>query len=157
MPRTKPDLILNDVGEPRRIVLDVSQVRPGRLTLLEALDMGDAAGIDSDDFVRVLQGGSKAQKAKLLYAFAWVLARRTEPEITFAEVCTYHLTIAGKVPTEGDAERDAKRAKAVASVAKLAGVSPREAEAMTMAEVKAVTDLAPRRTTRQPVRRRRVG
>jgi hypothetical protein len=157
MPPTKPDLILNEIAEPRRILLDVSQIRPGRLTLLEALDLGEASGIEVDNFVSILESGSTSDKARLLYAFAWVLARRAEPDLTYTEVCTYNLTVQGKIPTDADRAADAKRAKAVASVAKLAGVTPREAEAMTMAEVRAVTELAPKRTRAQPIRRRRAG
>lgn len=158
MQQSKPDLILSEPEEPpRKVFLDVSQIRPGKLTLLEALDMGEAAGVDPDDFTRILERGKAPQKARLIYAFAWVLARRTEPELTFAEVCTYDLTVTGKAPSAEDHATDAKRGKAVAAVAKLAGVSPREAEQMTMAEIKAVTDLTPKPRTRQVARRRRAG
>jgi hypothetical protein len=156
MQQEKPDLILNDdSAEPRKVFLDVSQIRPGKLTLLEALDMGEAAGVNPDDFSRILDRGSQAKKARLIYAFAWVLARRAEPELTFAEVCTYDLTVTGRPPTAEENRADELRAKAVASVAKIAGVSPREAEQMTMAEVKAVTELTPKPRIRQGARRRR--
>lgn len=158
MPQSKPDLILDASGEdtpPRKIYLDVSQIRPGKLTLLEALDMAEAADVSPDSFTRVLTRGSGARKARLIYAFAWVLARRAEPGLTFAEVCTYDLTVTGKPATEQDHKADAERAKALASVAKIAGVSTRQAEQMTMAEVNAVADLTPKPRARQAARRRR--
>jgi hypothetical protein len=154
----KPDLILNETEEtPRKVFLDVSQIRPGKLTLLEALDMGDAAGVDPDNFMRVLSRGRAQDKARLIYAFAWVLARRSEPELTFAEVCTYDLTVTGKPATAEETAKEAKRAKATAAVAKLAGVSTREAEQMTIAEIHAVTELTPKPRVRQVARRRRAG
>src|SRR5262245_21287722 len=128
MPESKPDLILSESEAPRKVFLDVGQIRPGKLTLLEALDMGEAAKVDPDDFMRILERGSPATKARLIYAFGWVLARRAEPEITFEEFCTYDLTVTGKPATDAVHESDAKRAKAITAVAKIAGVSPREAE-----------------------------
>lgn len=159
MPQDKPDLILNDEAPPpRKVFLDVSQIRPGKLTLLEALDMGEAADVDPDDFQRILQRGNAGQKARLIYAFAWVLARRSEPDLTFEEVCTYDLTVTGKPPTEQDRANDVKRATAVAAVAKIARVSPREAEQMSMAEVEAVAEIAAKSVRpRQGARRRRAG
>lgn len=158
MPRKKPDLILSsDIPEPRQIFLDVSQVRPGRLTLLEALDMAEASDVDPDNFVVILQTGTQRQKAKLLYAFAWILARRSEPEISYDEILKCNLIVQGKMPTDADRDRDEKRAKAIAAVSKVAGIPPSEAENLTMAEVKAFTDLVPKRPIRQGARRRRVG
>lgn len=159
MPQTKPDLVVSDLLTEvplRKLVINVADVRPGRLTLMEALDIAEASGFDADDFTRVLQRGTLRQKARLLYAFAWVVARRIEPDLTYEEVCTYQLDVKGE-PASG--KDDAKRAEAVVAVAALAGVSPDEAEQMTIAEVQAVSDLHRKRNVKRAAapRRRRVG
>ena len=149
----RPDLILDDLPEPRRITLNVAAVTPGNLTLLEALDISEASGIDTDDFVSVLQSKGTHTQALLLYALAWVLARRTEPDLTFEEVKTYHLEVKGTPATEEQVEREQKRAGIIAGVAMLSGVTPDEAEQMTVAEVSAVTSITKAR--RRNVKRKR--
>lgn len=158
MQQTKPDLVVSDLlteHPARKLIINVVDIQPGRLTLLESLDIVDASGIDAARFGYVLGKGSLRDKARLMYAFAWVVARRVEPELTFEEVCTYSLEVRGTAPSS---EAEKKRAAAVVAVATLAGVSTEEAKNMTIAEVAAVTDLhkrrAPKRTT---PRRRRAG
>lgn len=151
---TMPDLVVSDLLkiEPRTIRINVADVHAGRLTLMEALDIMDASGIDSTQFERIMEAGTMRQKAKLLYAMAWVMARRVEPELTYAETCTYHLEIHG-TPLDDDAE--AKKAKAIMGVAALAKVSPAEAKNMTMAEVGALVEYNKPKPKRVNVRRRR--
>jgi len=159
MPERKPDLIVSDLLTEypvRKLIINVADIHPGRLTLLEALDIMEASGIDSNQFVSVMSRGSLRRKAALLYAMAWVVARRSEPDLTYEEVCTYQLEVKGKPVDDKVAE---ERAKAVVGVAALAGVSPEEAKQMTIQEVAAVTDLAKRKIVkRNPApRRRRTG
>lgn len=156
MQRAKPDLVVSDLiaETPRRkLILRVSDVHPGSLTLLEALDIVDAVGIPSSEFGRIMEQGKLRQKALLMMAVAWVVARRAEPDLTFAEVCTYQLEVVGD-PV--DDEKAQARADAIVGVAALAGVTPDEAEKMTMAEVAAVTRLHTKRTVARtrPTRRR---
>jgi hypothetical protein len=151
----KPDLVVSDLiaSTPRRkLILRVSDIHPGSLTLLEALDIMDASGIPSSEFVRVMESGKLRQKALLMMAVAWVVARRVESDLTFEEVCTYQLEVIGD-PV--DDERARKRAETVVGVAKLAGVSSEEAKGMTMEEVAAVTRLHQRRTVSRTAGRRR--
>jgi hypothetical protein len=152
MLQRKPDLTLDVLAEPRRIVLDVAKVTPGSLTLMDALDIAEASGVDADDMVTVLSGPRTRRQGLLMYALAWVVAKRQEPDLTFAEVLTYHLTVAGTPATDEKIESERKRAMAVTSVAMLAGVTPDEAEVMTIAEVAAVTSISKAR--RRNARRR---
>lgn len=157
MQHEKPDLVVSDITDRpiRKLILNVSEVQAGRLTLLEALDLADATGLDPDDFVSVMQRGSLKDKARLMYAFAWVVARRVEPGLTYEEVCTYQLEINGRHDPKAD-QKSRKRAEAVVAVASLAGVTPDEAEQMTIAEVAAVTELTKKRRA-SAARRRRAG
>lgn len=131
--------------------MNVADIHPGRLTLLEALDIADASGVDADDFVAVMERGTLRQKAYLMYAMAWVVARRLEPELTFEEVKTYRLVVKGTAP-----ERSSKRAETLAATAALAGISTREAEKMTIEEVAATVQLHKRRASTSR-RRKKVG
>jgi hypothetical protein len=149
MMQRKPDLTLDHLDTPRKVVLDVSAITPGNLTLMEALDIADASGVDVGDMQTVIMGPQNRQQGLLVYAMAWIIARRKEPDLTYAEVCTYHLELEGQAPTAEAIEAEQKRAIAVASVAMIAGVSTAEAEQMTVAEVNAVTSIATRRARRK--------
>lgn len=138
---------------PRKLILNVADVGSGVLTLMEALDIAEASGFDADDFAAVMERGSLRDKAKLMYAFAWVVLRRSEPGITFETVLSYQLEVIGSAP-----KRNPRTAKAVVAVASLAGISPEEAKKLTMDEVAAITELHQRRTVRRTAgHRRRVG
>jgi hypothetical protein len=141
MMQPKKDLLLDNLEPPRRITLDVGAITPGNLTLLEALDISDASGVDVDDMDKVIRGRQTKQQGLLVYAMAWIVAKRQEPGLTFAEVCTYQLELVGTPASSEAIEREQKRAVAVTSVAMLAGVSNEEAEQMTIAEVSAVTSI----------------
>lgn len=158
MQQTKPDLVVSDLlteVAPRRLIINVADIHPGRLTLLEALDIAEASGVEAARFAAVIGGRNLRQQALLMYAFAWVVARRIEPDLTYAEVCTYQLEVKG-TPVESKAEME--KAKTVVAVASLAGISPEEAKNMSIAEVAAVTDLAKKRTVKRTTpRRRRAG
>lgn len=141
MQPAEQDLTLSELKPRRRMTLDIARVTPGNITLLEALDLSEAAGIDPEDFVSTLKSKRSKKQGLLLYALAWIIARREEPSLTFEEVCTYHLTVTGEAPSDAELEAQQKRAAAITGVAMLAGVSTREAEGMTVAEVAAVTTI----------------
>ena len=152
----KPDLVVSDLiaqTTRRKLILRVSDVHPGSLTLLEALDIVDASGIPSGEFSRVMEHGKLREKALLMMAVAWVIARRVEPDLTFEEVCTYKLEVVGE-PLDDQKAKD--RATAIVSVAQLAGISPDEAKKMTVSEIEALTELRRKRTVSRtrPHRRR---
>lgn len=137
----KQDLTLEALPEPRRIFLDVGAISPGNLTLIDALDIAEVSGVSAEDMERVLSGPVNRRQGMLVYAMAWVLGRRIEPGLTFAEVLQCHVTLMGDAVSDEQIEREQKRAMAVTSVAMLAGVSPDEAEKMSVAEVAAVTSI----------------
>lgn len=145
----KQDLILDSLEAPRTITLDVASVTPGNLTLMDALDIAESSGVEPDEMVAVLNGPRNRRQGMLMYAMAWVIGRRKEPGLTFEEVISCHLHIIGKPATDEVIEREQRRAVQVASVAMLAGVTPDEAEEMTIAEVAAVTSITKRRRTRR--------
>jgi hypothetical protein len=141
MSLAKRDLILDDLAEPRTIVLNMGTITPGNLTLLDALDIADASGVSPDEMVDALKGPPNRRQAMLMYAMAWVVGRRVEPGLTFAEVMGCHLRIVGSAASDDQIAAEMQRATQVASVAMLAGVTPDEAERMTVAEVAAVTSI----------------
>ncbi len=151
MLQAKQDLTLDTFPEPRSITLHVEGITPGGLTLLDALDIAEASGVEPDDMMTVLSGKRSRKQGMLMYAIAWVLARRVEPGLTFAEILTCHLHIVGEAPPEEKIEAEQKRALQVASVAMLAGVSMPEAEQMSVAQVAAVTSI--HKARRRPRRR----
>lgn len=116
---------------------------------MEALDISEAAGIEPDEMTSVMVGKRTKQQAMLLYALAWVIARRAEPDLTFAEVLTYHLTVVGSAPSAAQIASEQRRAMTIVSVAKLAGVTPDEAGQMSVAQVSAVTSLTKARRGRR--------
>ena len=120
MMQRKPDLTLDHLDTPRKLVLDVGAITPGNLTLMEALDIADASGVEVGDMQSVIMGERNKQQGLLVYAMAWVIARRLEPGLTFAEVCTYHLELEGQAATEAEIEAEQKRADAERVAAELA-------------------------------------
>jgi hypothetical protein len=120
------------------MVLDMSRFDPSNLTLLETLDMCEAAKIDPEALPSLLGtvGGSRltGKAARLLYAFGWTLARRENPALTFDEVQTWRMNITGSMdPAKIEANR--KRAHRIIDAAATLGTSPREAENATLAEI----------------------
>jgi hypothetical protein len=145
-----PDLIISEVEyAPRKIILEVAKLNPAALTMLDALDMADASGIKPQDFTNVLQGKDERSKVLVLYAFAWVIGRRLEPGLTFQEVCTYQLEVIGKPPTKIETEAAINRAKTTVNLAMMAGITPDEAEQLTVAEAAAVVDIQKQRRRRR--------
>lgn len=119
----------------RTVILDLDTFDASKLTLLEVLDMADAAGTDPANFGEVLEAPDVSPiRARLLYALAWIICRREDARVTFAEVCTWRMEVKGSA-SEAAPARAARRSKVVVGAAALAGVSPREAESMTVAEL----------------------
>jgi len=137
----KQDLTLDVQPDPRRITLNVGGISPGNLTLMDALDIADASGVQPEEMVDVIKGPQNRRQGLLLYAMAWVIGRRVEPGLTFEETLSCHLSVVGTAATDEQIESETKRAVQVASVAMLAGVSIPEAEQMSVAQVAAVTSI----------------
>lgn len=127
----------------RTMTLDLNRFDPSGLTLVEVLDMSEAAGVSAGSLVGALQAtGMTPRKARLLYALAWVIVRRAEPEVRYSEVITWRLEIVGKMETKVSSR---ERAAARVNAAKLAGVTPAEADNLTIAELDAYRKGQPRR------------
>jgi len=122
------------------MTLDMERFDPSNLTLLETLDMCEAAGIETAELPSLLGtvGGSQitGRAARFLYAFGWTIAKRADPSLTFEEVQTWRMNITGKM-NPAAVERNRKRAIATINAASTLGVSPREAEKATLAEIAA--------------------
>jgi hypothetical protein len=116
------------------MTLDLNTFDASGLTLIEVLDMSEAAGIDSAELVGVLnEKGMSPTKARVLYALAWCIIRRQDPDIKFSDVITWKLTLIGKVETKVSNLQG--RARARVNAAKLTGLPPAEAEKLTIAEL----------------------
>jgi hypothetical protein len=127
------------------MTLDLNTFDPSGLTLVEVLDMADAAGVGSGELIGVLnQAGMTPDKARVLYALAWVIVRRAEPDTRYSEVITWKLELVGKAETKVSTQAQ-QRARARVNAAKLAGVTPAEADKLTIAELDQYRKTQPRR------------
>ena len=127
------------------MTLDLNTFDPTGLTLIEVLDMSEAAGIDSGELVSVLnETGMSPTKARVLYALAWCIMRRAEPDVKFSDVLTWKLDLIGKVETKVS-NRAQARARARVNAAKLTGLPPAESDKLTIAELDAYRQAQPRR------------
>jgi hypothetical protein len=135
------------------VIFDMERVNLGALTLIEMLDAGSAADIPFDEFAEAML--DPAKQAHVFYALAWVIGRREDKSLTYEQACEWDIIVVGE-PDKRQEAQDQERAKAVVAVAALAGVSPREAEQMTMDEVEAVAELrmAQNRAQRRAARRK---
>lgn len=107
--------------------------------------MAETSGTDAGRLVGVLrEKGMTPVKARVLYALAWVIMRRAEPDVKFSDVLTWKLNLIGKMETVVSTAAQA-RARARVNAAKLAGVTPAEADKLTVAELDAYRKTQPRR------------
>jgi hypothetical protein len=134
----------------RIAVLDLNTFDATQLTLLEVLDMSEIAGVQPEAFGALLNS-KNSNRMKMLYAMAWCIARRADPSLTFAEVCTWKLEVIGEMNKE-KVEQTAKRAKVIVGAASVSGLPLREAEQLTVAELSAYGD---RQTKQNRAARRR--
>jgi hypothetical protein len=127
--------------------LDLNTFDASRLTLLEVLDMSEAVGVDPSDMASILAAGNKSpRKMRMLFALAWVVARRENKTLTYEQVCTWKLDVIGVIKQNPDT---AKRAAIVVGAARLTGLPPAEAESLTLAELGAYSGAARRRRSRR--------
>jgi hypothetical protein len=138
VPQQKQDLILSEIPTIRKVSLNLAMVDASKISLIDAIDIANVSGVSADKFNRTLAGPDKLAQAKLMYAFAWVIARRIEPGITWDEMLTYDLEVIGTPMSAEEVEAEAKKARAVMGVVRLAGVTPDVARNLSMAEVQAV-------------------
>ena len=125
-------------------ILDLNTFDATQLTLLEVLDMSEVTGVEPELLGTLLSAkGQTKKRMTMLYAMAWCIARRADPLLRFAEVCSWKLEIVGEVSAEAIAERTAtsqKRAARIVGAANVSGLPPNEAAKLTVAELGAYAD-----------------
>jgi len=135
------------LSEPRRVTVTIGDVK--RLTILELARAQATARVRQSDAERLLRTlvdpaadpGELELAARLLYAWTWQLVRRDEPSVTWEEAQTW------RVELDLDAVDDPfvdDEARAVVEVAVATGLSPREAERVTFAELEAYQEVGER-------------
>jgi len=126
--------------------LDLNTFDASGLTLIEVLDMAEAAGVSPEALASMLSASrTSPSKVRLLFALAWVVARRADASLAYAEVCTWKLDVIGVIKENPTA---VKRAAMVVNAARLTGLPPSEAGKLTVAEIGAY-GAANRRTRRK--------
>lgn len=140
MPQPKPDLTLSlaDIPVARKVTLNLADVDAGKLTLMDALDIAEVSGVPAHKFASTLAGASENVRAKLLYAYAWVIVRKIERSVTWEEMQTYDLEVIGSPPSDEQKNITEMRARATMNVVRATGLPPSEAEQLTVAQVAAV-------------------
>lgn len=139
----------------RTAILDLNTFDATQLTLLEVLDMADAVGVEPEALgAMIADSGNTSKRMRTMYALAWVISKRANDYITFAEVCTWKLDVIGEVKP-GIAEASKKRAAIVVGAASVSGLPPSEAGKLTLAEIGAYKDRQLK--ANRAARRRRAG
>jgi len=125
-------------------VLDLNTFDATQLTLLEVLDMSEVTGVEPELLGTLLSAkGQTRKRMQMLYAMAWCIARRADPQLKFAEVCSWKLEVIGEVSAEDIAKRtetSQKRAAKIVAAASVSGLPPGEAEQLTVAQLSAYAD-----------------
>jgi len=135
-------------------ILDLNIFDASNLTLLEVLDMAETTGIEPENMGALLKS-KNSKRMRLMYAMAWVIARRANPRLEFETVCTWKLTVIGEMdPAKAEAAN--KRAAIVVGAASVSGLPPKEAAQLTVAEISAYQDRQ-KRTNRAQRRSRKAG
>jgi len=142
--------------EPRRIVLTLADLR--RMTVLERARVCVIAGISEAEIrglLATMTGGKGSPEdlergVLLLYACAWQLERRRDPELSWETAQAWDLALDLET---ADPLEDAE-ARASVDAARATGLPPREAGALTLAQVEAYAE-GSAETRRRPRRARR--
>ena len=135
-------------------VLDLNTFDATQLTLLEVLDMSEVTGVPPEMLGSLLSKDAPAGKRmRMFYAMAWSIARRADPMLSFAEVCTWRVSVIGETdPVK--TERQQQRAAMIVGAADVSGLHPDDAAQLTLAELSAYGDRRKRanRATRRHAR-----
>lgn len=90
------DLAAAFAARPRTVRIRSSDITPNALTPGELMTIGRTLGATPADLDRLYQArtsGDSWDGIELALAVAWVLLRRTEPDLTWAEARTYGLEV----------------------------------------------------------------
>jgi hypothetical protein len=129
-------------------VLDLNTFDATQLTLLEILDMSEATGVEPELLGTLLSPkGQTKKRMVMLYAMAWCIARRADPTLRFAEVCTWKLEIIGETDP-AKTQASLQRADKIVGAAIVSGLPPAEAGQLTVAQLDAYANRRKRRRAR---------
>jgi hypothetical protein len=80
--------------EPRTVLLDLAAVNSSTLTMGEVADLAEVLDLDLDEVQGAMAGRrGKVTAARAILALAWVIARRADPELTWAEARTWRVEV----------------------------------------------------------------
>jgi hypothetical protein len=83
-----------DAHPAREVILDLGRVTTSTLTLGEVADMAEVLDLELDAVVPVVQGKhGQVAAARALLALAWVIARRGDPDLAWAEARTWRVEV----------------------------------------------------------------
>jgi hypothetical protein len=74
-------------------------------------------------------------------AFAWITLRRDDPTLTYQAVMAGWVETTGEAPSATAQKRAASRARSRMAVSAATGLPPAQADALTLAEVRAAAEL----------------
>jgi hypothetical protein len=66
-----------------------------RLGMGEMLELSRACELGPGELAAAMRSGDRELKSRVAIALAWIIARRREPALTFADVQTWRLEIVG--------------------------------------------------------------
>jgi hypothetical protein len=80
----------------RQFEIDLAKITPGSLSYGDLIDIADATGIEPDEMQELVAGkGRGADRLRLLCGFAWIVGRRDEPALTYADVLAGQVQVTG--------------------------------------------------------------
>jgi hypothetical protein len=80
----------------RTFTLDVGQISAGSLSFGDLIDLAEATGIEPEDMTALIGAtGRGSKRLRLLVGFAWIVARRDEPSLTYQDVLAGQVTVVG--------------------------------------------------------------
>lgn len=90
--------------------VSADDIAAGSLSFGELIDIADATGIDPEEMSTLLAvNGRGAQRLRLLVGLAWVVNRRTQPELTYTEVLAGQVEVIGTPDPKGRRARSAQQ------------------------------------------------
>lgn len=94
--------ILEEAGEPRTARLELARMDLRRLGIGELLEISRAVELAPGELGAALRSEDAVLKSRVALAIAWIIARRREPALTYAEVQTWRIEIIGSPPATED-------------------------------------------------------
>lgn len=85
--------VLEPLPASRRIVLPVDGIDPDGLGIGELLDLADVFGTDLDGIAALMRDRSQVARSRMVVGLAWLMVRRLEPAVTWAEAQTWRVEV----------------------------------------------------------------